>query len=227
MNRHLTAALALLVLGCAYCAHSGAATPLPPAPGNGWCSDGSNTTGYFGVRACQGVTPPPVDAGALLRGNVTYQDGGTVQNVDLTQMANVYGRASATEPVKGWAFAGGSRPKLTLPIGKHLNMGFFLDGDSTGTTGSIQGSQYGSSNRAIYVQVLESLPGSAPVPVFYRDHDSRGRPLLFNESPWIFLVRNQPRTESKCPVRAGYNYQVVIGYLDQRGGTMVTQWQGN
>lgn len=48
-------ALLLILFGTAQ-----AQTPLPPAPAAGWCSDGSNATGYFGVRGCP-VTPPPVD----------------------------------------------------------------------------------------------------------------------------------------------------------------------
>lgn len=82
------------------------ATPLPPAPPQGWCTDGSNNTGYYGVRNCPDQ-PPPVGtcpAGRMTVGDVAYlvslSSASTVRGVDLTKAENIWGRVSPTDPIK-------------------------------------------------------------------------------------------------------------------------------
>jgi hypothetical protein len=89
-----------------------AATPLPPAPANGWCDDGSTATGYYGVRNCPDAPPPPPPAaGRQTIGRVAYQSAGVAVR-DLTEFASVFGHATADDAVIGWPGRHNSQPTI-------------------------------------------------------------------------------------------------------------------
>jgi hypothetical protein len=99
-----------LLLLLALSAH--AATPLPPAPANGWCDDGSTATGYYGVRNCPDAPPPPPPAaGRQTIGRVAYQSAGVAVR-DLTEFASVFGHATADDAVIGWPGRHNSQPTI-------------------------------------------------------------------------------------------------------------------
>ena len=210
----------ILVAECVFAVRANAQTIPLSINGAAKCAATQSGNSFTGVvdRACQNV-PPPIDTGAYTRGNLTYQDGGIVQNVDLTQMANIYGRASAGDQIHEWSFAGGSRPKIIVPPTKHLRMAFAVPTSPEDDMGFLAGSSYGSTNRPIYVRVYEN-----GAQIFYAAADARGRPLLFNEQPWLYLVVNGTQTVNKCRVVPGHSYELELGYVDRGGGTVVSQW---
>lgn len=77
------------------CALASAATPLPPAPSFGWCYDGSNATGFYGVRSCP--APPPPAAGRITASNIAYVPSSGVRFTGVTEWAAIWGHATATD----------------------------------------------------------------------------------------------------------------------------------
>lgn len=125
--KSLTGLLLLLLLSLST-AH--AATPLPPAPPNGYCYDSAGDAGFIGVRPCPTTPPPPPPpAGTLLRANITYIAHGvpeTAPNVDLTDWTPVWGRIDVTDGAhhalvpQPWYGANGSTPQFFLPNNQQI-----------------------------------------------------------------------------------------------------------
>jgi hypothetical protein len=96
-----------------------------------YCTDNNgvidNASGVYatGVTAggCPVATPtpiptPPPTLNQLLRASITYQyANGTVQNVDLTQMKNIYGRVTSVQPLVDFPFTGSSGSTPTINVG--------------------------------------------------------------------------------------------------------------
>jgi hypothetical protein len=107
------AIIAAIVLVCAITAR--AATPLPPAPANGWCYDSTSAQGYNGVRACpQQPPPPPPAAGRQLTGHVAYTPNGGVRYPGgLTEWAGIFGHATAIDAEFAFPGRSNSQPTIT------------------------------------------------------------------------------------------------------------------
>lgn len=170
----------------------------------------------YDFRGDCGVTPPPDDASQLKRATVTYHEG-IAQNVDVTQFGNLWGRASAADPIKPWPFASGSEPLVTLPPGKHIRATMLVGAASEGH--ALKGEMYASDHGPVYVKVYEN-----GVQIFYADRDGRGQPLDFNNQPWVYFTFGAG-TAQKCKVVAGHTYEIEYGYKDaSRGGRTRTHW---
>lgn len=75
-----------------------AATPLPPAPAQGYCYDSQTTAGYNGVRACAVQPPPPEAAGRILTSNISYVPAtGAVRFTSVTEWSAVLGHATPVD----------------------------------------------------------------------------------------------------------------------------------
>lgn len=81
-----------------------AATPLPPAPTNGWCFDAFTSTGYNGVRACpQPPPPPPPPSGRITTSNIAYVPAtGSVRFTSITECSAIWGHASPFDAEIPW-----------------------------------------------------------------------------------------------------------------------------
>jgi hypothetical protein len=103
--------LATLLIACAF---ARAATPLPPAPVNGYCFDTLSAAGYNGVRGCpQPPPPPPPAVGRQLTAHIGYTPNGGVRYPGgLTEWAGVFGHAVATDAEVSWPGRSNSQPTI-------------------------------------------------------------------------------------------------------------------
>jgi hypothetical protein len=130
----IAAIIATIVLVCSL-AH--AATPLPPAPAFGWCSDGSNSAGFFGVRGCpQPPPPPPPAAGRQLTAHIAYTPRGGVRYPGgLTEWAGIFGHAIATDAEMPWPGRSNSQPTIVDFVrGKYVSFHVHTGAAGSGPT---------------------------------------------------------------------------------------------
>jgi hypothetical protein len=216
MRHHLAAALALLVLfACAQCF---GAAPLPPAPANGYCSDGSNATGFFGVRDCPDQTPPPNDPGAYTSLVVTWlfhQEQGHPINPTLTVDArsfwNFFGRIRPIDPIQQWPGASGTTLQYRDSGPKYLRLPFTVPLNPGNAYHTLSVVSYGTTAGAVVKAAMVS-PGAAWPPAGMPasgcwNPGAVGRGGI--DAPLLTITTGTANT-TRCSGVPGRSYEILI-----------------
>jgi hypothetical protein len=212
MKRFMLASAALLaVFACA--SQCRAAAPLPPAPTQGWCYDTVSSTGYSGVRACEGVIPPPsVDPLAMTNVLLQYSWRPCSQKVvNLSQLSDVASRNSGTDlhPNFTWPFKNSSFG-FTKAHGRHWAADFSLPLNPGTLRHALKGVTYancfGTPSIAPIVWKVEPL-GTTPRPA----GTCNGTSPMNNGSFVNFDPTNhQPPYPTFCNLAPGGMYRLTI-----------------
>lgn len=119
MNRFLIALALLATFACA--SESRDATPLPPAPTNGYCYDSFTAPNYSGVRECS-VTPPfnpPNDPNALnnISGRFASHTCGFFATNDGQIFSSLFGRGEGVGAtvITTWPYRPSTSVSISLP----------------------------------------------------------------------------------------------------------------
>jgi hypothetical protein len=221
MNRHLAAALALLVLfGYAYCSReSKAATPLPPAPAHGYCYDSFITPNYNGVRECPGTTPPPVDPGAYQTLSVTWLgDDRAPHTIDVTRCENLWGRMNFAQPIIGWPYKTAT-VKWSKQDARYLRCRIRMPANPGTLSHAFKVVSYGTT---IPVRMALVSPG-APWPTG-TVRTACFVPVAVNDQPAIHVNPGAPNS-SKCSLGANAEGDLLVDAgAGQRGSISVANY---
>lgn len=207
-----------------WAAGSHAATPLPPAPAQGWCYDTTGVYGYNGVRGCPN-TPPPPDPGAYPSLSVTWYSyqypNGTSRTVTNMDYMELVGRIYATDTPLPWpgaspTFSFYANPNGYARLHVHITPGVR---PRTLVTNSYHGALHGVPLRAAIVAPGAPWPTGARAGCFSPSQIENDGVLL------TFGVGLGPNASwCQIPVTGG-DYDVLIGFanLAQRG-PLVLSW---
>lgn len=215
MKRHLVALAALLaVFACALCS---GATPLPPPPTTGWCSDGSNSTGYFGVRACPSQPPPPTDGGAYTSLIVNWMGVGS-GSTDATSFNNLWGRTGPHQPASGWPGGNGATLQWTDTGTRYIRARLVMPLNPGTRAHMLKPVSYGETE-GIRARIAV-VPAGAPWPT--SPSVCAKLNVGFTDQPAIWL---SPISNAQCRVYPGIAYDILIDTDPPTArGTMVWSW---
>ena len=208
MTRRTAILSAILVLECVWAVVAYAATPLPPAPSQGWCYDAINADGYYGVKVCGDTPPPPNDPGAYTSLPVTWMSTPpATATTNVTQFFNVFGRCTPSSPVPIWPGRGCVSEKYQDTSAKYLRMRLAMPLNPGTLAHFIKVDSYGTTVSGVKIAVV--APGAAwPT----GDATACYVPKAVNNQPAIYINPGAPNG-SKCSVPAGSSVDVLVDGL--------------
>ncbi len=173
---------------------------------------------------CEG--PPPVDPTIISIANVSYRGAGIATNVDVTQFANIFGRAGAQQPIQQYPYVTGSTPSITVGPGRSVGPQIHMP-SNPGTSGhTLKTNSYGSTGNKPFRAKLVPIGGNWSTAV-WRGCEQNGH--QFSENATIFNIRIGPPPASPnasfCYVNPGATYVVLMGWMQPGdGGVMTWTW---
>lgn len=180
------------------------------------------------LGTCQ-VTPPPFDPLAITRSNVTYRTQGgnsTASNVDVTQFANVFGRAAPAQPIQQYPYVTGSTASIAVSANRYLPMQIHMPANPGIAGHTFKSNSYGSTGNKQFKAKVVPLGGNWSTATWLGCEQSGHR---FSENATIFNIRVGPPPASPnrafCYLNPGASYVVLTAWVSPTDfGTMTFTW---
>lgn len=206
-NARIIALLSILALELIWVGNLHAATPLPPAPVQGWCYASQDAGTYNGVTGCPN-TPPPVDPGAYTTAQVTWmQSPNITRSTDVTQFFNVFGHINPNLPVQQWPGANGATVTMPDQSARYYRMRFTMPLNPGTLSHFLKAVSYGKSPANLRARFAVVAPG-APWPTG-PDTPCWKSSVAFDDGVALNINPGAPNT-SKCTWPAGATNDVLI-----------------
>jgi hypothetical protein len=211
-------------------------------PGVEFCVDnvGGNPDGSFQavnatVGAC-GVTPPPppgVDTSAIATAQVIYGTDDPHQianNVDMRQLANIFGRGNAAQEIVGYGYRSGTAVQFIIPPNKHLRAAIDVPADCPNGSRVLKAVSYALPGHSLPSGWQQHSIKAAVVPrgadwSAATDPGSHVSGVIFADHTILTFAVGQPPSTAKAELQRSSGYDLLLGFDDAAyGGGVVLQW---